>query len=334
MPRASRVLAAGFVLAVALPGLAACRTSPDVAAYVGDDEVTVAELENAVHDRLADADLAKAVSGREADYTRFVLGVLVRQEVYDAVAERYDVAVSDRAVRARIDQIVGANDPEEVYASYARQGVTRGDIFEDVRQQLLRQEVAQAAGKADALSEDALRARYTQTRDDLAELEFGVITVPDQATADDVLAELTKTPGSYATVAAEHAGAQTLAQLERRSPKELPAELASRMTAATPGTGFTAAVPGVGVVVYFVSRTVYPTFDEVRGDLETDAGTEVGKAGEELVADVRHDLDITVNPRYGVIDEEGRLVPGDGGVVSILADKNKDDGAKPSGTGG
>jgi hypothetical protein len=30
---------------------------------------------------------------------------------------------------------------------------------------------------------------------------------------------------------------------------------------------------------------------------------------------------VTVNPRYGVL-EDGRLVPGDGGVVDILGDED------------
>jgi peptidyl-prolyl cis-trans isomerase SurA len=35
---------------------------------------------------------------------------------------------------------------------------------------------------------------------------------------------------------------------------------------------------------------------------------------------VREDLGVTVNPRYGVL-EDGRLVPGNGGVVDILGDE-------------
>ena len=52
MPRSPRVAAAGLLLALALPSLAACRTSPDVAAYVGDARVTVAELEQGLDERL------------------------------------------------------------------------------------------------------------------------------------------------------------------------------------------------------------------------------------------------------------------------------------------
>jgi hypothetical protein len=42
--RVPRVLVTGFLLTVAVSGLSACRTSPTVAAYVGDERVTIAEL--------------------------------------------------------------------------------------------------------------------------------------------------------------------------------------------------------------------------------------------------------------------------------------------------
>ena len=49
--RVPRVLVTGFLLAVAVAGLSGCRTSPTVAAYVGDSTITVAELEAAVDQR-------------------------------------------------------------------------------------------------------------------------------------------------------------------------------------------------------------------------------------------------------------------------------------------
>jgi peptidyl-prolyl cis-trans isomerase SurA len=38
---------------------------------------------------------------------------------------------------------------------------------------------------------------------------------------------------------------------------------------------------------------------------------------------------VTVNPRYGVL-EEGRLVPAEGGVVDILGDEATAGGAAPA----
>ena len=318
--RVPRVLATGFLLAVTVSGLSACRTDPSVAAYVGDEQVTVAELDAAVDERLADEDVAAYAEGNEDEFTRRVLSLLVQEEVYAAAAERFDVRVADGEVRARIAELIGSDDPDEVYSQLAQQGIGREDVFENVRQQLVRQEIAAAEGKAGGLDDAALQARYAEVRDGLAEVSFGYITVPDDATATAVLAQLTADPSSYAALAAQYPGASTLPAIESRTPDKVPAVLADGIAAAAPNTGFiTPVAEAGGVVVTFVAGTVYPTFEEVRPDLEKEAADKADEAGASIIDDVRKDLGVTVNPRYGTL-EDGKLVPGGGGVVDILED--------------
>jgi peptidyl-prolyl cis-trans isomerase SurA len=323
--RVPRVLVSGFLLALAVSGLSACRTDPSVAAYVGDERVTVSALDSAVTERLADEDIATFAQADEEQYTRRVLSLLVQEKVYAAAAERYDVQVGDAAVRARIAELLGSDDPDTVYQQLAQQGIGREDVFENVRQQLLRQRIAAAEGKADGLDDAALQARYAEERDGLAKVSFGYITVPDDATAAAVLAQLTAAPDSYAAVAAQYPGAYTLPALDSRAPDQLPQVLAQGIAAAAPGTGFTTPVPEAGgVVVTFVSGTVYPTFEEVRPDLVKEATDKADQAGAAIVDDVRKDVGATVNPRY--LRADGTLVAGgegfvDGkGVVDILED--------------
>jgi parvulin-like peptidyl-prolyl isomerase len=320
--RASRVITTGFLLTVAVSGLTACRTSPSVAAYVGDDEVTVTELQSAIDERLTDEAVAAFAETDEDAFTRRVLSLLVQEEVYAEAAERYDIRVSDDDVRARIAELLGNDDPDEVFGQLAQQGIGRGDVFENVRQQLVRRQIAEAEGEAGALTDEALRARYAEVREDLAQVSFGYITVPDQAAADAVLAQLTAAPENYAAVAAQYPGATTLPALESRNPDEVPGVLAEGIASAAPNTGFTTPVPDAGgVVVTFVQGTVYPPFEEVRPQLESEASDAVEEVGNRRVEAVRDDLGVTVNPRYGVL-EDGRLVPGDGGVVDILGDED------------
>ena len=320
--RASRVITTGFLLTIAVSGLTACRTSPSVAAYVGDDEVTVTELRSAIDERLTDEAVAAFAETDEDTFTRRVLSLLVQEEVYAEAAERYDIRVSDDDVRARIAELLGNDDPDEVFGQLAQQGIGRGDVFENVRQQLVRRQIAEAEGEAGALTDEALRARYAEVREDLAQVSFGYITVPDQAAADAVLAQLTAAPENYAAVAAQYPGATTLPALESRNPDEVPGVLAEGIASAAPNTGFTTPVPDAGgIVVTFVQGTVYPPFEEVRPQLESEASDAVEEAGNRRVEAVRYDLGVTVNPRYGVL-EDGRLVPGDGGVVDILGDED------------
>jgi hypothetical protein len=316
--RVPRVLVSGFLLAVAVSGLSACRTSPNVAAYVGDEQVTVTELDSAVAERVGDEAIAAYADSNQDQFTRRVLALLVQEEVYAAAAERYDVQVSNDDVRARIAELLGNEDPDSVYGQLAQQGIGRADVFENVRQQLVRQRIAAAEGKADGLDDAALRARYQEVRDSLAKVSFGYITVPDEATAATLLTQLTAAPANYAALAAQFPGAYTLPALETRAPDEVPAVLAEGVAAAAPNTGFSTAVPEAGgVIVTFVAGPVHPSFEEVRPDLEKDASDQADKAGITLVDDVRDDLGVTVNPRFGVL-EEGKLVPGGGGVVDIL----------------
>jgi peptidyl-prolyl cis-trans isomerase SurA len=319
--RVSRVITTGFLLAVTVSGLTACRTSPNVAAYVGETQVSVSELESAVEERLTNEAVAAFAQTNEDMFTRRVLSLLVQQEVYAEAVQRFDVEVSDDDVRARIDVLLAEDDPDAVYAQLADQGITPDDIFENIRQQLIRQRIAQAEGLAEGLDDAALQARYEEVRESLVEVSFGYIAVPDQATADAVLAQLTADPAAYPTIAAQYPGSYTLPALEPRAADQLPSVLAEGIAAAAPNTGFTTPVEETGgIVVTFVEGPVYPTFEEVRPNLEAEAADAAEQAGTELVNDVRDDLGVTVNPRFGVL-EEGQLVPDGSGVVDILGDE-------------
>ena len=111
-----RLTASLAVGLVALAGVAGCRSDPSVAAYVGDEQVTVDELQTAVDTRLEDPALAEAATGREDEFTRVVLTRLVTAELYDQVAQRYGVTVDDADVQARLDELLAGADPEAVYA--------------------------------------------------------------------------------------------------------------------------------------------------------------------------------------------------------------------------
>ena len=319
--RAPRIAVSGFLLAVAVSGLTACRTSPSVAAYVGDEQVTVAELDAAVEERTADPDVAAYAAAQEAEFTRRVLNVLVQEEIHSVAAEQYGVEVTDAEVRSRIDELLGDDDPDTVYSQLAQQGISRPDVFETVRQQLLRREIALASGEAEEPSEAELRAQYEEAREAQAQFRFGYITVPDQATADTVQAALQADPSQYGAIAAQYAGPYTLPELEDRGAADIPGPLARAGPDGAAQHRVHLPVEEVqGVIVTFVEGTVYPSFEELRPQLEQDSTEAADAAGTALVDDVREDLDVVVNPRYGVLEDTGELVPGDGGVVQIPAE--------------
>jgi hypothetical protein len=331
MRRVPRIVLAGLAASLVVVGLAGCRTSPSVAAYVDDETITVAELQSAEDSRRQDADIEAYAKDNEEAFTRQVLSVLVGEEVYAAAADHWHVSVSDAEVRDRIGTILNGADPSALYAQAASQGLGKKDVFELVREQLLRQEIAHAEGLDDPLSEAALQQQYQQNRDQYKQYVFGYIAVPDQATADAVLAALTADPSSYPTVAAEYDNGVTLLQPQARPADQLPQVLAQQITATAPGTGFTVPVPDVGVVVTFVTDVTFQAYADVRGDLQEAARSQVDDAATKAVTDFRDGLDVTINPRYGVL-KENRVVADDSGVVQILS--GSDSTAGPSGTTG
>jgi peptidyl-prolyl cis-trans isomerase SurA len=318
MRLARRRLVAGLLLAVALGGVTGCRTDPNVAAYVGDNQITEAQLDTAVQQRLEDKAIAAYAKAQGADFTRRVLSLLVDAQVYTAVAERYSVTVSDADVRARIEQLLAGQDAQAAYDQAAQQGYSRADVFENVREQLVRQQVAKAKGLADDLSVASLRAAYEKEKESLLRTQLGYITVPDQATADAIVAQLNANPRAYAQFAARFPGNTTLPAPQARTADQIPPQLADAVAAAKPNTAFAVPVQEVGgVVVGFVGGRSYPTFEEVRPDLENKAASTVDAAATKIIETVRGDLDITVNPRYGVF-ENGVIKAETGGVVQIL----------------
>ncbi|MGY1606511.1 MULTISPECIES: SurA N-terminal domain-containing protein [unclassified Geodermatophilus] len=325
--RTRRLTVSMAVGLAAVAAVAGCRTSPSVAAYVGEEQVTVAELQSAVDDRLADPAIDEAVGGPGSDFTRQVLTLLVREELYAQAAQRYDVEVTDAELDAFIEEALAGQDAEALYAQAAGQGYSREDVRESARQQLLRRELGAATGDAAGLDEAALRARYEQVRADLEQLSLGYFVVPDQATADSTLAEMTAAPASYPAVAARFPGENSLPQLQTTAASEVSGPLAEGIAAAAPGTGFTLTLPGVqGVVVVFVASRTTPSFEEARPQLESEAAVGVEEAGAGVVDEVRDDVGVTVNPRYGELTDDDVVQEAEGGVVELL-----DDAAAPAG---
>ena len=311
-----RRLTAAAVAGLALVGLVGCRTAPNVAAYVGDTRVTVAELESAVDDRLEDPAIEQFAGEDPDGYTRQVLGSLVRNEVHTVAAERYGVEVTATEVRDRLDEIFAGQDQEQAYAGLAAQGLSRQDAFLLIRQLMIRLRIAEQEGLGDALSDEALRERYDQRIAEPTEIEFGYITVPDERTAAQVEAALEADPDRYGELADRFAGEYTV-DLQTLPLEQIPEPLGQQAADAEPGTAFSVPVEETGgVVVGFVAPT--PSFEDLRAELLQEAEGEVDQATEPLVAEVREDLDVVVNPRYGDLQDDGQVQPADGGVVDIL----------------
>jgi len=315
---AHRAVAVAALLA-ALLAVSACRTSPGVAAYIGDEVITTGALDEAVQAGLDNEAVAELYQNRIADYRQIVLQELIATEVYDAAAERYGAEVSEADITARLDEVLAqTDDPEGFFGQQAAEGRTEENVREQVRRFILGEEIAQEAGLDAGSSESALRELYDATREQYAQFEVGLVTVPDQATADAVLAELTAEPTSYAEVAAGYPNQNTLPIPEAATAEQL-AGIVPDPAALMAGQGFSdALVPTGEITVVFIVDISYPSFEDIRPNLEQQVAQQVQAALDAELQAVRDSLDITVNPRYGSFDDSGTLVPDDRGVVDVV----------------
>jgi peptidyl-prolyl cis-trans isomerase SurA len=336
--RPVRAVLGGLAVALAVAGLAGCRTDPNVAAYIGGDSISVHQLDDAVAARQADPAMASYVAAHRDTYPRQVLGLLVTEQVYADAERHFGVQVGDDAVRTELDSRLAGSDAAQQYAAAAGQGFSRQDVFEVVRQQLVRRQIAHVQGLDGALSESALRAAYDKQLATFTQKQLGTVQTPDQATADAVVAQLDANPAGYDAVAAAHPGDYTTPSLQAVPAAQVPAQLQQGVAAAAPNTAFSIAAPGGGgVVVVFVGPTVTTSFEDARAQLESDASTSVDDAAQKAVTAYRTTLSVTVNPRYGVLDANGQLGDPSGGVVRLLdtsAPSSAAASAAPSGAAG
>ncbi len=305
--------------------LVGCRAEPSVAAYVGDRTITTDQLTAAIEDRMDDPNIAAVVEPGDPDYQRFVLGLLIKEVEYRLLSDSYGVAVTDREVAVKLDELLSTEGAEEVEALFARlaaeEMVAEIDVRENVRQALIREAIAVEEDLDAPIQEPALRQRYEELKDQLSTIELGVITVPDQETADATLEALLEDPSAYAGLATTYAGPDTLPALSSSAVSDVPAQLLPSVLQTAAGQGFSVVIPGInGIVVGYVASLQVPTFEETEEQLRVESAGGVDAAAGEIVAEFISGLDIDINPRYGSLDQ-GRVVPGsDGGVVQILED--------------
>jgi peptidyl-prolyl cis-trans isomerase SurA len=332
MRRVPRVLVAGLATFLAVAGLAGCRTSPNVAAYVGDETITVPELQAAVDARLRDDTVAAFAAKDRAAFTRQVLSLLVLREVHAAAADHYGVdEVTDGEALDYLTTLLGKDGVDQEFAQDAQAGFARADVIELARERMIQSAVARAAGKSEQPTDAVLRARYKKDAAQYAVYGVGYITVPDQPTADAVLAQLQAQPETYPDLAAAFPGNSTLPEIGSYAAADIPA-FGDQVQATPPGSGFTTPVQQLGVVVVYVASVTPAPFEQVRDQVARSVESDAEKAGQQIITDFRSGMEVTVNPRYGVLKDQV-VVPDTGGAVHILGDTSSA-AASPSATTG
>jgi foldase protein PrsA len=316
----TRALPRFAAFAVVLAVLSACASSGgSAAATVGDVEISDARLQRDVVaftflGTLQGSPCGTPIAGetQESACARLTLTNEIQEEIVKSYAGAHDLRVDEQQVRdaiAQVEQNVGGADTLE--AQLADAGLTREELSTLARRLLLFNVVRDAV-TAERLDDAALRDLYQQSLPQLTSVDVAHILVPTRAEAEQIATEAT--PENFARLAKQHstdtASAQNGGDLgtfsEAQFRQQFDPTFADAALALEAGEISGVVETSFGFhVIRMVSRAV-PTFEQSRDQLAAQQGQQVFF---DWLAEQYATTDISVNPRFGRLDDTGRVVP-------------------------
>lgn len=314
--------ARSLVLAlVAVLALAACdNAARPPAAEVNGDVVSNEQLARDVHlfrflAALQQSQCGQAAEGEtpESACARYTLSSLIQEDLVKQYAQANGVSVAEDSVTQTIGQVEGSlGGAGTLDEQLKTEEMTRADLQELVRRLLLFGQV-QTAVANEQLTDPALRQLYEQNLPAYTTVEVAHILVPTKAEAEDIAAQAT--PDTFADLAKRYSqdpgsasnGGSLGVMVEDAFRSQLDPTFAEAALALRPGQISAPVQTQFGWhVIEMVSRTVEP-FESVKDQIVSDASGQVFSdwLQQQLVA-----ADISVNPRYGVLDvANGQVEP-------------------------
>ncbi len=293
---------------------AACAVFEPAAAVVNGKKIEDERFRRAVDFVLADprfADLAAPeaqIAEQRRDVVREVLTFFIEQEVIrDHAAER-GIGVEEEELDALLDQQIQAAGGEGAFRQRLEDsGASITDVRDLVRQQILREKVADDVIREEITEED-LRSVFEERLDDLTTVHAAHILVLDREEAEELAARVT--PENFERLAAERSEDEGSAarggDLGPRPATDFVEPFAEAALAIPVGEIGGPVQTEFGYHIIRVLDRRAPSFEDVRQRLLDERSGEVFLSW--LEGRVR-ESEIRVNPRYGVLDPEtGRVI--------------------------
>lgn len=316
----TRVLPRFVAFAVVLAALSACAsTSSSAAATVGEVEISDAQVQRDVAaftflGALSGAPCGTPIAGesQESACARLTLTNEIQEELVKAYAGEHDLRVDEQQVKdaiAQVEQNLGGADALD--GQLAESGLTRQGLL-DLARRLLLFNVVRDAVVAEQLDESALRDLYQQSLAQLTNVDVAHILVPTRAEAEQIAAQAT--PENFAKLAKQHStdtgtaknGGDLGSFSEAQFRQQFDPTFAEAALALEPGEISGVVETSFGFhVIRLVSRTV-PTFEQSRDQLAAQQGQQVFF---DWLQEQYASTTIEVNPRFGRLDDTGRVVP-------------------------
>jgi parvulin-like peptidyl-prolyl isomerase len=244
---------------------------------------------------------AQGVEQRKVE-ARNLLTFLIHQQIVEAYADEKGIEVSQDEIDAQFDGLVAQVGGQQAFdAQIRRSGATMADVEDLVRQQILRQKVADAVA-AEQVSDEQLMQAYEDRVAEFTQVRVSHILVRTKQEAKDILKKAT--PETFAKLARKFSKDPGSAPQGGDLGLQRPTDLVEPFGQAT----LDIPVGEVGGpvktefgyhLIYVQDRETAP-FEEVRPQLLAEVRGEVFT--DWLVGRLK-DAEVRVNPRYGYFDQ-------------------------------
>jgi parvulin-like peptidyl-prolyl isomerase len=316
---------------VAVAVLAGCgnaSTSPGAAAVVGDQRISTDALQKTVDRALRDPQAQSKLGADRARFVREELGRLINNDVIAAAAAAHGVTVSNSEIDSQISQFAQqAGGQAQLEQSAAQNGVPKEDLRNFIRFYVLQQKLADKLVAGVPVSPDQLQAAYQQNIDQFDQVHSAHILVKDKKTADKILAQVKKNPGSFASLAAQYSqdtsNKNSGGDLGFAGHGQFVPEFSNAIFAAKPGSFIEVHSQFGWHVVHVIARKTV-SLQQASAQLKSQVLKSKRDALlHQALADEAKKLGVHVNPRYGTWDaQNGQVVP--------LSGKNDVSSSSPS----
>ena len=297
---------------------------PGAAAVVGETSVSTDDLQGLVERGLSDPQAQEQFGANRVEFQRQALTRLINAEVLEQAAADNDVTATDGDVAARLADLEQRSGGREALLEQAAQnGIAAEDLELFVRSVVLDQKLGDALTESVGVPEEDLRTLYTQNIAQYDQARTRHILLEDEATARQVLADVTADRSRFAEIAAElsidTSNKDSGGELGLAGPGQFVPEFEKAVFGAEVGDVVLVQTQ-FGWHVVEVQERQTTSFEEAEPELRRASLQEErqSRVAAELKATAAR-LGVTVNPRFGAWDSEsGSIIATDSpsGVVS------------------
>ena len=309
MIRSSRLVVPAGLAVLLLSGCGSGSVRPGAAALVGEERITVDQLQEVVDRGLADPQAEQTLGQDRSVFQRQVLSRLVNREVLQEAAAREGVTVDDGDVDAQLQDFAAQAGGEQALEEQAAQnGISPEDLQPFLRDVVLEQALGDALTEDEDVPQEQLESLYQENIGQYDRVRSRHILVEDEAQARSVLAQVREDPSRFEELAAElsidTSNKDRGGDLGLQGKGQFVPEFEALLFSAEPGT-YDVVRTQFGWHVVHVQERETTSLEQATPELRRAALQEQrAEATGELLRAVADDLGVEVNPRFGRWDPQ------------------------------